>query len=434
MCDFRVRHVTERIIQNLADVDFYKLTMLQFIWFFFRNTVVTFRFHNRTNVDLLQYIDPKELERQLRRVTKLRFPKDAARDLKQRYDKLFKWDFLDWLTKLRLPMPTVHVDPKEGLVIEATGLWMEVMLWETITLCIVNRLYFLAKMRELGLKESDVLQEGHNRAAAKFERLAEFPLLFFVDFGKRRRWSFEHQLAVLRLALKMVPGQIKGTSNVYLGLKLGLPLIGTMAHELTMAFQAIFWELDEESDRLLSQKRLWQMWEEFYGGKLTIALPDTYGNDFGLEDFEEFAPQWAGPRHDSGHPFEFGEKVVAFYTRLEIDPVTKTIVFSDGLDVDPMIDLWLRFHERIQVAPFGWGTLLTNDMGFNLWPDGNRGLKPLPIVMKLVAVHLPDGRIIQTVKLTDNPKKATGPQEAVERIMRKTGYDPTAHQAVECIV
>lgn len=434
MSDFKARNVTEKIIQNLADIDSYKLTMLQFVWCLFRNKVVTFRFHNRTKVDLLQYIDLDELRRQLDRVTRLRFPQWCIRQLQRRYANLFRGDFLTWLGQLRLTtVPKVRIDPEVGLSIEVTGPWAEVMLWETITMCIVNRLYFLAKMNELKLKESDVLQEGHNRAFAKFLRLAAYPLLFFVDFGTRRRWSFAHQLAVVKLALKTVPNQIKGTSNVYLGLKLGLPLIGTMAHELTMGFQGIFWGLDEDSERLQSQKMLWRMWQEFYGGKLTVALPDTYGNNFGLEDFEEFAASWAGLRHDSGDPFAFGEKVIRFYQGLRINPLNKLLVFSDGLTDEAMIELWIHFHERISVAPFGWGTHLTNDMGFDIWSDGNRGLKPLSIVMKLVAVLI-YGVIIDTVKLSDNPKKATGPKDKIKRIMRKTGYNLAEHQAVECVV
>lgn len=435
MKDFRVRRVTERIVQNLADIDFYKLTMLQFIWFFFRDTIVTFRFHNRTKVDLLQYIDLDELRHQLDRVTRLRFPQWCVRELRCRYGNLFRSEFLDWLSQLRLTTtPRVWIDPQEGLSIEVTGPWIEVMLWETITMCIVNRLYFLAKMRELRLVEADVLEESRGRASIKFNRIALlYPVLRFVDFGTRRRWSFVHHRAILFQALRESCGALVGTSNVYLGLKLGLPLVGTMAHEIPMAFQGIFWKLDEGSDRLLSQKKLWQMWKEFYGDDLTVALPDTYGNDFGLQDFKEFATRWAGLRHDSGDPFEFGEKVIAFYERLEIDPRTKLIVFSDGLTDRLMEELWVRFHDRIRVS-FGWGTHLTNDMGFDEWPDGNRGLKALSIVMKLVAVTLPDGTIIPTVKLSDNPSKATGPSSEIARILRKTGYDPAAHQALECEV
>ncbi|MBI2473694.1 nicotinate phosphoribosyltransferase [Candidatus Uhrbacteria bacterium] len=425
------RHVLEPIVRNLADIDFYKLTMLQFIWWFFSKEVVTFRFKNRTDVQLLDYIDLDELKRQLDRVTKMRFPKWATAELKRRYSHLFSDNFLSWLGELRLPQASVEI-VDGNLLLEVTGPWPEVMLWETIAMCIVNRMYKLAKMSELKLEEKVVLVEGLHRAEVKFERLSKYPDLVFVDFSTRRRHSYEHQEAVLRTAMRMIPNQLKGTSNVLLGLRLKLPLVGTMAHELPMAFQVLFWDEDEKSERLVSQAKLWKMWEEFYGGALTIALPDTYGNDFGLEDFKPFAAKWAGLRHDSGDPFEFGEKVIAFYNSLEIDPKEKTVVFSDGLTDETMIQLWIRFHDRINLS-FGWGTHMGNDMGFDVWPDGDRGLKALSIVMKLVAV-LKDGRMVGTVKLSDNPSKASGPQEMIERIMRKTDYDFAAHETVACEV
>ncbi|MBI5794228.1 nicotinate phosphoribosyltransferase [Candidatus Uhrbacteria bacterium] len=432
MNDLNVQGVREPIVRNLADVDFYKLTMLQFIWSSFRDQVVTFRFKNRTDVDLLESIDLEELRRQLKRVTKMRFPFWCREALRYRYGHIFQTPFLQWLCELRLPMPQVGVDSEGKLLVEVTGPWAQVMLWETITLSIVNRLYFLAKMRELRLREYDILVEGRRRAVAKFQRLSAYPDLPFVDFGTRRRWSYDHQHELIRTAMLMVPNQINGTSNVLLGMTFNLPLVGTMAHELPMALQVVFWDQDEGAGHLVSERKLWQMWEQFYGGQLTVALPDTYGNDFGLADFSPFAASWAGVRHDSGEPFEFGEKVIAFYHLLGIDPTTKMIVFSDGLTDEMMVALWLCFQGRIKVS-FGWGTHLMNDMGSDAWPDGNRGLKALSIVMKLVAAKT-DGVMRETVKLSDNPSKATGPRDKVMRIIRKTNYNPMHYQAVECEV
>jgi nicotinate phosphoribosyltransferase len=430
--DFKARCVREKIVQNLADVDFYKLTMLQFIWNFYRETVVTFRFKNRTSVKLPDYIDLDELRARFARVTKMRFPKWCLVDLKKNYGHLFKREFLDWLGTLKLDMPRVGVTPDGNLLVEITGPWAQVMLWETITMCVVNRLYFLAKLRELNLNERDVLAEGRARAVTKFDFLAPHQGLTFVDFGTRRRWSYAHHQDVLREAIRRNPRQIVGTSNVLLGLKIGLPLVGTMAHELTMGLQGVYWLQDEGSPRLVSQRMLWRKWASFYNGELTIVLPDTYGNDFGLEDFKEFAAQWVGVRHDSGDPFEFGEKVINFYAALGINPKDKAIVFSDGLTAEVMIGLWTRFNDRIRVS-FGWGTHLTNDMGFDVWVDGNRGLKPLPIVVKLEEVLLGD-TMISTVKVPDNPSKATGSPDSVSRVISKTGQNMSAHKAVVCEV
>lgn len=75
-------------------------------------------------------------------------------------------------------------------------------------------------------------------------------------------------------------------------------------------------------------------------------------------------------------------------------------------------DLYNRFHGRVKVS-FGWGTLLTND--FRGLVDGD-GLNPLSLVCKAVAA---EGR--PTVKLSDNPAKAMGPKDEIERYKRVFG-------------
>ena len=424
MRDIRVRNVTERIVKNLADIDYYKLTMLQFIHYFYPDTVVKFQFQVRSKIDLTRYIDLDELKRQLERMTYARFPKWCIRALKRRQNKhnpIFRDNFLDWLETLRLSMPNVYINEHGQIEVSVTGTWMHVMLWETITMCIVNRLYKLARMRELGLNEKDVLAEGMRLTKAKLARLDE-QHISFIDFSTRRRHSYEHQVAIIKEAMATTYC-CSGTSNVLIGLSYGYKLSGTMAHELPMAFQAIFWNEDEQRDRLVSQKILWRMWETFYEGRLTIALTDTYGNDFGLQDFEEFAFRWDGSRHDSGDPFKYGEDVIAFYERMGIDPKKKILVFSDGLTVEMMIYLWNRFHNRIIVA-FGWGTHFGNDMGC--------GLEPISIVMKLIAVLI-NGSWIHTGKITDNRAKATGPTATVDRLIEKTGGDRSCEE-IACVV
>ncbi|MGA4814992.1 hypothetical protein ACPA9J_04935 [Pseudomonas aeruginosa] len=53
-----------------------------------------------------------------------------------------------------------------------------------------------------------------------------------------------------------------------------------------------------------------------------------------LDDFDlYFAKLFDGLRHDSGDPLAWAEKAIAHYRRLGIDPLSKTLVFSDGLDM-----------------------------------------------------------------------------------------------------
>ena len=170
---------------------------------------------------------------------------------------------------------------------------------------------------------------------------------------------------------------------------------------MEMVFSGIFHGSNEQIRA--SHNKVFEIWWDEYGEALSIALTDTYGADFFLRNFSlDQARVWRGLRHDSGDPFEFGEKAITFYERLGIDPKTKQLVFSDGLEVEPMLWLVDRFDGRIQVL-FGWGTNLTNDVGF----------RPLSLVVKAVR-----SCGYGTVKLSDNLDKAIGSAADVQRFMR----------------
>lgn len=56
-----------------------------------------------------------------------------------------------------------------------------------------------------------------------------------------------------------------------------------------------------------------------------------------------------------------GEKAISHYQRLGIDPTDKTLVFSDGLNLDKAVQLFRHFRGRINTS-FGIGTKLTCDL------------------------------------------------------------------------
>jgi len=164
-----------------------------------------------------------------------------------------------------------------------------------------------------------------------------------------------------------------------------------------------------------SHNEVLQKWQLMYGLKLLIALTDTFGSEVFFRDMTPAqALDWKGLRQDSGDPFQFGRQAIQFYQRMGIDPLTKLIIFSDGLDLDKITALYECFHEHIMVS-FGWGTNLTNDLGFS----------SLSIVMKMAKAFGHD-----TVKLSDNLAKATGPQAEIERAKRIFGYTGTLSE--EC--
>lgn len=407
--------MTEWIINSLLDTDFYKFTMGQLVFKKHRDVPVKYALKNRTKgVNLAEIIDEGELRKQLDHVMTLK-PNNSElhylRGTNEYSERMFSEDYLQFWKNLQLPPYTlerVGGDYK----LEFEGKWSEAIYWEVPALAIVNELYYRALMEKMSRFERDVAYAtGKIRLAAKINRLKHYPKLTFCDFGTRRRFSREWQDYVVGVVAKELPEQFLGTSNTYLAMKHGLLPMGTSAHEMDMVYSGIFHGSDEEI-RVSHNKVLQDWWEEF-GWGLSVALTDTYGTDFFFQDMtEEQARKWKGLRQDSGNPIKFGEKAMRFYKDYGIDPKDKLIVFSDGLDVERMILIYNAFTDWFKMT-FGWGTNLTNDLGF----------KPLSLVIKTVEAC---GQGL--VKLSDNIAKAIGKPEDIERFKKIFDYKVTLNE------
>ncbi|MEO0361401.1 MAG: nicotinate phosphoribosyltransferase, partial [Pseudomonadota bacterium] len=226
--------------------------------------------------------------------------------------------------------------------------------------------------------------------------------------GTRRRHSFLWQDWCVQAMLEGLGASFTGTSNCLIAMRREVEAIGTNAHELPMIYAAVAGEESDEALRASPYKVL-EDWRKDYDGNLLIILPDTFSSKTFFDRAPEWLKAWTGVRIDSGDPAEGAELVIDWWRAHGQDPREKLIIFSDGLDVAKIEELHGRFHGRVKVG-FGWGTLLTNDFR-GLAPDG--GLDPFSLVCKAVAA---DGA--PTVKLSDNPAKAMGPADQVERYKR----------------
>ena len=379
------------IITSLLDNDLYKFTMLQAMLHQFPQTHGVYRFRCRNNKDALYPLaDIKEpLERQLDSLCELRFLEDELEYL--RGLRFMRSDFVDYLElfKLKRRFITVSTDEEGRLFIDIEGPMIQAMFFEVFVLAIVNELYFDA------LSSDTVIEEGqrrldekvfllHQYAAEQTKENGDTPPFIVADFGTRRRFSKAWQAHVVQTLHHAEPKIVSGTSNVYLAKKLGMTPIGTMAHEFMQAFQALDVRLRD------SQKAALEAWVHEYRGDLGIALTDVVGMDAFLRDFDlYFAKLFDGLRHDSGDPYIWGDKAIAHYEKLKIDPKTKILTFSDGLNLDKAWELHQYFKDRIRTS-FGIGTNLTNDMG----------ITPINIVLKLVECN---GQPV--AKLSDSPGK-----------------------------
>ncbi|MBU5616022.1 nicotinate phosphoribosyltransferase [Psychrobacter sp. TAE2020] len=380
------------IITSLLDNDLYKFTMLQAMLHQFPQTHGVYKFRCRNNNDAAYPLATikEALEQQLDSLCELRFLPDELDYLRSL--RFMRSDFVDYLElfKLKRRFITVSTDSKGRLFIDIEGPMIQAMFFEVFVLAIVNELYFNA------LSDPSVIEEGQRRLEAKVALLHHYakqqtanlkvdvPPFIVADFGTRRRFSKQWQAHVVETLHLAEPSIVSGTSNVLLAKNLEMTPIGTMAHEFMQAFQALDVRLRD------SQKAALEAWVHEYRGDLGIALTDVVGMDAFLRDFDlYFAKLFDGLRHDSGDPYIWGDKAVAHYKKLKIDPKTKILTFSDGLDLDKAWELHQYFKEQIKTS-FGIGTNLTNDMG----------LTPLNIVLKLVECN---GQPV--AKLSDSPGK-----------------------------
>lgn len=374
----------QAIIQSLLDTDLYKFTMWQALLHRHPQTQAEYTFvcRNQPEYPLAQLLD--EVNEQLDHLCALRFRADELAYLGGlRY---IKSDFVDFLRIFHFQREFITASVEgEQLHIRAAGPQVHTMFFEIFVLAMVNELYFRR------FDAARALAEGRKRLQAKIAMLREFekqpPLrnpFEISDFGVRRRYSRDWQREMVATLKKEVPQYFKGTSNVLLARDLGLVPIGTMAHEYLQTFQALGVRLRDFQQAALED------WVQEYRGDLGIALTDVVGMDAFLADFDlYFAKLFDGLRHDSGDPVEWGEKALAHYAKLRIDPQTKRLVFSDGLDIPRSLELYRVFGDRVQ-AGFGIGTNLSNDVG----------LTPLNIVMKLTGCN---GQPV--AKLSDSPGK-----------------------------
>ncbi|GAB4383291.1 nicotinate phosphoribosyltransferase [Albidovulum sp.] len=402
------------IIRSLIDTDFYKLLMCQSVLRNRPDTTVTFSLINRTgSVPLARLIDEGELREQLDHARSLSLTRGESTWLRGNtfYGKrqMFSPDFMGWFEALRLPPYQLE---RRGDQYELTfeGKWPEVMLWEIPALAILMELRSRAVLKNMGKFELQVLYaRAMTRLWEKIERLRRLEGLKIADFGTRRRHGFLWQDWCVQAMIEGLGEAFIGTSNCRIAMRRDIEAIGTNAHELPMVYAAL-----AETDEELAQApyRVLADWHEEHSGNLRIILPDTYGTEGFLRRAPDWLAKWTGIRIDSGDPVAGAELAIRWWRERGEDPRQKLVIFSDGLDVEKIEELHARFAGRVKVS-FGWGTLLTNDFrGFA--PDD--GLAPFSLVCKAVAAN---GR--PTVKLSDNPNKAMGPQDEIERYKRVFG-------------
>lgn len=402
------------IVRSLIDTDFYKLLMCQSV---FRNkpdTQVTFSLINRSkHIPLADLIDEDELREQLDHVRSLSLSRGESTWLRGNtfYGKrqMFRSDFMEWFEGMR--MPAYHLEKRDGQYeLTFEGSWPEVMLWEIPALSILMELRSRAVINRMDRFELEILYaRAMTKLWTKVEGLRDVKNLRLADFGTRRRHSYLWQDWCVQAMREGLGAKFAGTSNCLIAMKREVEAIGTNAHELPMIYAAL---ADDDAALKAAPYDVLADWQDEHDGNLRIILPDTYGTKGFLDNAPDWLAGWTGMRIDSGDPATGAETAINWWKSRGEDPRQKLVIFSDGLDVDKIIELQSQFDGRCRVS-FGWGTLLTNDFR-GLVP--NDALAPFSMVCKAISAN---GR--PTVKLSDNPKKAMGPADQIDRYKRVFG-------------
>lgn len=353
-------------IVSLLDTDLYKFNMNQVMFHKHTNLNGVYIFKCRNKGIQFTPEMVKEINAQIDHLCTLTFTDEELNYLSSL--RFIKSDYIEFLRLWRPLRNYVRCwdDGCGNMALEVHGPLFSAMQFEIYLLEIVNEVYFRMKYDYLQLVASAREKLYHKINRFKMEE-CDFK---FAEFGCRRRLSREWQDYVVGELLKT--GYCVGTSNVYLAMKYGCKPIGTYAHEYVQMYQGI-----PGVTLAYTNKMAMDEWFEEYQGDNGTALTDTLGTDLFLMDFNKLqANCYSGVRHDSGNPIEWGEKIIAHYEKLGIDPKTKTLLFSDSLDFDKAQNIYNHFRGRINVS-FGIGTYLSNDTCVD----------PLNIVIKLQYVN-----------------------------------------------
>lgn len=369
-------------IKSILDNDKYKFTQQQAVLEHYPDAWVTYTFINRGNHKFMPefYI---LLNEQLEKMKSLVLTDEEYAWLKETQVEL-KPMYLEYLRNYRFKTAEITIsfvghEDDEQFDLRIEGPWHSTILWEVPLMALISECYH---------KSSNVDFVEYQHKLEQKREIFDQNCCINAEFGTRRRYSFDiHELAVKTLSKGKC---FVGTSNMYLAMRYNCTAIGTIAHEFFMGISAL------ETLRYANRKTM-KRWYQTYNGRLGIVLTDTYGVDDFLTHFDHFyARLFDGVRHDSGDPYKFTDKIVAHYKKLKIDPTSKVIVFSDGLNPETVVKIKKYCDGKIKCS-FGIGTNLTCDTG-----------DAMNMVIKLRNVNG-----IDVVKLSDTPTKATGEESAI---------------------
>ena len=207
------------------------------------------------------------------------------------------------------------------------------------------------------LRASGALCAGDDAGWEKITRLQKLKDLRIADFGTRRRHGFLWQDWCVQAMIEGLGGNFLGTSKLpHRHAARG----GGDRHQRSRTAHGLF---RTGKERCRTRRCSLPGARRLAAGlrRQPAHHPaDTYGTTGFLASAPQWMDAWTGIRIDSKDPILGGEEAIAWWKGRGVDPLTKQIIFSDGLDVDAIEAIHRHFFGKVRFG-FGWGTLLTND-------------------------------------------------------------------------
>ncbi|MCP4720613.1 MAG: nicotinate phosphoribosyltransferase [Desulfobacteraceae bacterium] len=383
------------MIQSILDNDLYKFTMQQAVHMLYPRAQAEYEFTNRGGTSFPDGFAQK-VRQEIKKMAYLSLTKNQKVYLENTC-YFFTPVYLDYLESYTYNPNEVTLGQEKGrFFLKIKGPWYRTILWEVPLMAIISETFF--SMTAATFSREKIKAVNLDKAAVMSANQVRF-----ADFGTRRRFSSTIHNYLISDILSHENHTLIGTSNVHFAQKFNITPIGTLAHEWFMFHAAL-------AGYQMANAMAQDAWVLAYKGDLGIALADTYTTEVFLSSFDTLlAKLFDGVRQDSGDPIAFLNSLIRHYEKHHIDPTTKTIVFSDGLDIAKAVALHNECKGKIRDA-YGIGTHLTNDLG----------VTPLNMVIKLSRCQTAPERPWQhTVKLSDDRGKLTGNKAELDTCMKQ---------------
>ena len=395
-----------QIVTHFTDNDLYTFTCQYYILMKYPRAEVEYTFFDRNRTKYPAGF-AEMLQEQINGMANVVCTDEEATFMRNKCIFLPLWYFT-FLKGYRFNPAEVKIsqDAEGYLDIKVRGKWFSAIMWEMPILSTISELMHILRG---DIDRYDAALE-EKRARQKAEQIFAGGLVL-GDMGTRRRLSFDHQDMVIRVMKEVYssqewPGKFTGTSNVWLAKKYGTACLGTMSHQL-ISFE------ENVSGVFECNFNVMRKFSDVYDGDNGIYLYDCFGDKVFFSNLSKrMAMMYKGLRVDSGNEEEQTEKIIAKYKSLGIDPASKQVVYSNGLNIDRAIEIHRYCAGRVQDS-YGVGTFLTCDV---------TGCDPMNIVVKLTRGCITESREWHDcIKLSCDKGKTLGNEEKCRYTLKVIG-------------